>query len=482
MENGKNTLAAMQVLQPNLQLTQRLMMSAQMQQALHLLQVPLLELEPFIEEQVSLNPLLEMEGEEAGEELLPEGEEEKDIELSDKDLSILSRLDEEFADHFNSSDSYTERTAEEEKKQAYREQLIVSKSTLREHLHQQAREIFDEASDRQAAEILIDYLDEKGFLTTPLEEISLIHQVSVEQLKNCLDEIRTFEPYGVGAATIQESLLIQLKCLKKAGTLAYELVENHYDDLLHNHLPQIQKKIKCTFEEIQEAIHAIALLDLHPGMHYTRNPVQPIIPDVTIKLENDQLVVQVDRETAPQLKLNRRYLNMLLDDSVPQETKRYIKQNMFSAKWLVRNLQQRYSTIERIAGSLVEKQHEFFLNPDGELKPLTMKIVAEELELNESTVARTVANKYIDTPRGLYPLRSFFTTKYLSEEGEELSAQTIKDAIRELIEKENKQKPYSDEKLSLMLKEKGLNCARRTIAKHRAALEFGTAQQRRKYV
>lgn len=481
---------------PQMQLTQRLIMSAHMQQAIRLLQIPLQELEPFIEEQIVQNPILEISPEEKDDENTQEEienfqeekeekeeEEEEEMMISDQDLSILNHLEEDMRDLFSQSESTPiKRSTEEDKYKTFLEQSICATPSLREQLLQQAHDSFDTTEEFDIAEIIIGYIDEYGFLNTPISEISQLHHLPEEEVRIILSEIQTFEPFGVGASSIQESLLIQLQCLHKEKTLAYQIVEDHYDQLLHNHIPLIQKQLKCSYEEIQEAIEKdIAKCDLHPGTLFSAPSAHPIIPDVIIRQENDQLIVEVEREKTPSLRINSRYLNMLNNPDVPKETKQFVKQHLISARWLVRNLEQRFSTIERITQSLAQKQYAFFTNPDGQLIPLTMKMIADELNLHESTIARTVSNKYLYCPRGLLPLRSFFTTKYISEEGEDLSATTVKEAILDLIDKEDKNFPLSDEKISLLLKEKGIICARRTVAKYRTLLQMGNTQQRRKF-
>lgn len=470
-----------------LQLTQRLIMSAHMQQALRLLQLPLQELEPFIEEQVVLNPILEIanddEEEDFEEETSPEQEEEQEVSINDQDLTILNRLEEDLRDHFAESESAPiKRSSEEEKLKTFLEQSICADPTLQEQLLRQAHDSFENLKQIEIAEILIGYIDAFGFLKTPLSEICSLHRLPIEEVQCVLKEIQTFEPYGVGASTIQESLLIQLRCQHKENTLAYQIVRDYYEQLLHNHIPLIQKNLKCSYEEIQKAIEKdIAKLDLHPGTHFSSQPTQAIIPDVTLRQENDRLIVEVERDYIPSLRLNARYLKMLNDPETPKETKHFIKHHLFSARWLVRNLQQRFSTLERIAQALAEKQYDFFTKPDGHLVPLTMKTLADELNVHESTIARTVSNKYIYSPRGLFPLRTFFTNKYVSEEGEDVSSTTVKQAILDLIAKEDKRRPLSDEKISLLLKQKGIVCARRTVAKYRLILQIGNTQQRRKF-
>lgn len=475
------------------QLTQRLIMSAHMQQAIHLLQLPLQELEPFIEEQIVNNPLLELAEEKGNQELEEtekEGDEadtetnfiEKEVVIDDKDFSILKQIEEDFQDYYIENPISYKRSTEEEKYKTYLESSIKSELSLYQILLQQAHESFENPQDLAKAEILIGYIDEYGFLTTPLKEIALLHRVQEADLQKILKEIQTFEPYGVGASNTQDALLIQLRCLHKEQSLAYQIVENYYQELIYNRIPLIQKGLKCSYAKIQEAIdHDISKLDLHPGTHYSLPNNQEIVPDVSLRQDGELLVVDVNRDYVTPLRLNHRYLKLLEDPAITTETKHFIRNHLFSARWLMRNLNQRYSTVERIADSLARRQREFFTQPDGKLVPLTMKALAEELNVHESTIARTVSNKYLYSPRGLYPLRAFFTTGYVSQNGEDLSSRTVRDAIVDLIANEDKQKPLSDEKIYLLLKDKGIPCARRTVAKYRAELQIGNTQQRRKF-
>lgn len=489
-----STLQANPSLQQKQQMNQKLIMSAHMQQALRLLQMPLQELEPYIEEQVVENPILELVDKEEENESVDESgqneaqvngkdESEQEVAISDQDLAILNRLEEDMKDHFSQTEtSPVKKSAEEEKLSTFLEQSICEELSLQEQLKHQAHESFDKPRDLEIAETLIGYIDDFGFLKTPLSEICLLHHYQKEEVEHVLKEIQTFEPFGVGATSIQESLLIQLRCLKKENSLAYQIIQNHYDQLLHNQIPLIQKELKCPLNKIQQAIEKdIAKLDLHPGTHFSTKSAQIIIPDVTLREENEKLIVEVERDCIPSLRLNSRYLKMLNDPETPLETKQYVKRHHFSAKWLFRNLQQRFNMLERIAQSLADKQYDFFTKADGQLVPLIMKTLAEELNVHESTIARTVSNKYISSPRGIFPLRSFFTTKYTSDTGKDLSSDTVKQEIISVIEKEDKKHPLSDEKISTLLKENGIPCARRTVTKYRILLEIGNTQQRRKF-
>jgi RNA polymerase sigma-54 factor len=395
----------------------------------------------------------------------------------------MKRLDEEFRDHFTESGGFqAKRSAEDEKLKTFLESSVQSHSTLFEFLMKQAKETFEDIDELDAAEAIIGNFDERGFLEMPLEEIALIYDVTTDILEEVLEEIRTFEPFGIGAFSVKESLLIQLTCLKKKESLAYQIVANHYEDLLYNRIPQIKKSLGCSADEISNAIQKdISKLNLYPGALHAHEVVQNITADVVVRNEKESLIVEIDDEYIPSLKLNAKYLQMLESNELTDEVKDYIRNKVASGKWLLRNIHQRNDTLLKITNLLVEKQGEYFKNPKGQLLPLTMKSVAEELELHESTVARAVSNKYVDCSRGLLALRSFFTNSYSTNEGDEISSRTVKDLLQEIVGEEDKAKPLSDEALSKLIKAKGIPCARRTVAKYRRELNLGNAAQRRIY-
>lgn len=443
----------------NLKQIQRLILSPQMQQALHLLQLPVLELSTVIAQELEENPILE---------------------YTDDSLNfeaILSQIQEEFRDP-----SSIQR--EEDDLKSFLENSIACVSSLFDHLIQQARETFTDSHSFLLAETLIGNIDEYGFLSVSLEEIALINGWNLHELEAILKEIQTFDPKGVGAKNLHESLLIQLKGLGKEESLAYKIIENHFDDVLHNRIPSIAKAFKSTPDKIRGVIeHEIARLDLHPGAnqptgHY-RQMVQYITVDVSIHHFEDKICIDVNDEGIPSLRLNHSYLKMLEDPSLPEDTRTYIFEKLASGKWLLRNLHERHQTLYRISEQLANKQKEFLFEPHGKLTPLTMKEVAEVLQLHESTIARAVANKYLSCPKGIFPLRSLFTHAYTTDEGATISANTVKDLVCQLIAEENKKTPLSDEDISSIIKGKGIPCARRTVAKYRQELGLGNTSQRR---
>lgn len=484
----------------NIKQLQRLIMSRQMQQAIHFLQAPVMELAPLIEIEMEGNPVLEysdeasddgendgeldrLEEESAEEQLQGENEPERELAFDDSDFEVLKRLDEDFRDHFSQSEGGSPGSIEEEEKlHAFLENSLTKAETLFEHLMEQAREVFGNEKKLSIAEAVIGSLDESGFLGASSKELAALRGCNVEAVDEVVKAVQGFDPVGVGARDLKESLLIQLKSQHKEKTLAYAIIDGQFDDLLHNRIPAIKRKQRCTEEEINAAVdNDIARLDLHPGLQVGSNAATPVIPDVTLSCDGEVISVVINDDSMPKVRLSSRYLRMLDDEALPKETKDFIKQKIQSAKWLLRNIMQRNSTIERIGESLAKRHREYFLKPEGKLTPLTMKALADELGVHESTVARAVANKYIDTPRGVLPLRSFFTTGLSKQEGEDISSSAVRDLLEEFIGKEDKRKPLSDEALSAKLKEKGISCARRTVAKYRALLEIGTAQQRRKF-
>lgn len=481
----------------NLKQMQRMIMSPQMQQAISIMQMPILELSGRIEEEIAENPLLENSEDDPSEELsldisdlsdeiesegldiLPEEE----LQFDDKNFEILKHLDEEFRNDLLDSETHrATKTQEDEKLKSFLESSLTEDPSLYEYLMKQAREVFPAGEKLEMAQALIGNFTSSGFLEETLEEIAILNYFDCSSLLPILKEIQQFDPPGIGAQNLQESLLLQLERQNKTNSLAYRMIAHCYEELLYKRIPQMQKMLNCSQSAIAEAIeHDIAKLELHPGANFSYTKAFPIVPDVTLYQEDDVLKISINKEILPQMRFNRRYLKMLEDPMLPLETKDFIKHKLVSTRWFIQTIEQRNSTIERITQSLATRQKSFFTNPDGKLIPLTMKAIAEELELHESTVARAVANKYLYSPRGLFPLRYFFSNAYLTKKGEDLSSETVREKLALLIKEEDKKHPLSDEELSNKLESEGISCARRTVAKYRATLSLGNAHQRKKF-
>jgi len=449
---------------------QRLMMSARMQQGIYFLQLPILELEATIEQELDQNPLLEI--------LEPEEEEERDEEQElDQDCDLLAKLQE---DNLNQESFRKEKDAD---LQTFLESLIQKRETLFENLMKQACEAFTKKEEIETATGIIGSLDERGFLTTPLDEIAFLTKTEEPFVKEILSKIQEFDPPGIAAESLQQCLLIQLRRNGLEKSLAYRLVDEHLEDLIQNKISLIENKLHESRENINKAVKEhIAPLDLKPGNQFSENVPNEIVPDLSIVEEEGVLVVKVGVDRLPELKINRNYVAMFKDKSLSKEEREFLRSKMESAKWLLKNIFQRQSTLERIGNWLLEKQRPFFTESTGQLLPAFMRELAEELGLHESTIVRAISNKYLYCERGMLPLRTFFTAAYTGASGEQISAKTVKDTVKEMIAKENKKHPLSDKDLETELEKLGIPVARRTIAKYRNELNIGNAHQRRKYL
>lgn len=469
----------------SLKQSQKLMMSPQMQQAIYLLQVPVLELSTIIDNELAQNPLFEYVEEDVDHsyESSDNDSADQEMDFDGDNFEVLREVDDEYLYYYEEEENYyAKKSGDQDKLRTFLESSITSEETLYEHLLMQARETFDDGIDREYADAIIGNIDERGFLTTTIEEISLLNDMDFNRLQCILATIKDFDPFGVGAIDERETLLIQLEKLGKKGTLAYFVIRDHFDDLLHNRIPNIKKKLGCASTEVQQAIDEdISRLNIHPGVFYSTKVTPYIFPDAMIIQDGDELKITVNDNVLPSLRINHDYTKMLDDDSVSRENKEYIRQKIASGKWLLKNIGQRNNTIMKIMECLIKYQKDFFINPEGKLTPLTMKSIAEQLDVHESTIARAVANKYVGTPKGLIAMRSFFTNAYETASGSTISSRTVKDALLEIINNEDKTKPLSDEAISALLQQRDINCARRTVAKYRREFNIGNTSQRRRY-
>jgi RNA polymerase sigma-54 factor len=461
----------------NIKQTQRLMLTHEMQAALHLLQMPILELSELIEHELEENPVLDLIEDDGPVDEQIDEDHEMDFERDDFD--VLNEIDDSFTDLMTDSPQ-SSRTQDDDKKQSYIETLTPAPHSLFDQLMEEAHEVFTTEREFKIAELIIGNLEDSGLFTSSLEDLVSQSEFSKEEIDKVLQVIKTFYPPGIAASSTQEALLRQLEAINKKGTLAYKIIQNHYDELVHNKIVLLEKELKVSAHRIQEVIEKeIRPLNLHPASSISDSPTPYITPDVAIREVDGRLEVSVNNDHMPSLKLNRKYLK-LIEETDP-ETKKFVLDKLKQAKWFMRTLLQRGQTLERIAKTLVQKNREYFLEPEGKMIPLTMKAVAEELELHESTIARAVMNKYIDTPKGLLPLRYFFNSTFETSSGETLSSRSVKDLIQALIDKEDKMHPLSDEKIAEIIQNKGITCARRTVAKFRSSLNIGNAHQRKKF-
>ncbi|MCB1107148.1 MAG: RNA polymerase factor sigma-54 [Chlamydiia bacterium] len=395
---------------------QRLIMSVAMEHAFHVLQLPVGELSEWVEQEVEKNPIL--------------------------------HLTSHSIQEFNLS-------------------LIHSKPTLYEHLEQQITLHFTTNEDKEIARYLAGSLDDKGLLTLSPEELKGKEKV--------LHIFQRMDPLGIGARSIQEALLIQLEETKES--LAYRIVANHFEDLLHLRLHKIRKKLGLSENQIKELIHTkLRPLTPYPGRGFQPTINPPLIPDVTITLEEELWNIDVNSSLIPTFQIHPIYLNALEGKGLSKDESETIRRYLAAGKWLTRILNRRKKTLQDIAIYLLKKEKDFLEGVSTAPTPLTMREVAEALSLSEATVTRAIANKSVATPRGILSLRSFFTQGITTEKGT-ISNKVAKDLLKTLIKQEKV--PLSDAALSKELKARGIPCARRTVAKYRKELKIGSASQRK---
>jgi RNA polymerase sigma-54 factor len=349
-------------------------------------------------------------------------------------------------------------------------------------LYQQLKEQLERLAlptlDHPIAEQILGNLNAAGYLDTPLQEIARSKRVPLTQVEAVLKRLQEeLEPAGVAARTPQEALVIQLWRRGGEEQLGYRILSDHFEDLLHGRWSQIGRKLGCSVAEVERAVHdQIAPLTLRLGASFGSSWTMPLVPDLLI--EGDQ--VRLNEEPLPQLAISELGVKWLEEGCTPSE-QRYLEKQLAQAKRLLKSYEERRQTLLRIGNYLLDAQSDYLSSPEGQLQPLTLRHLAQTLQLPLTTVQRAVAGKLIATPRGILPLRALFTNGYTAREGAPISAQTIRTWIADWVTAENPHKPLSDAQLSARLHERGVNCSRRTVAKYRSQLHIpGTAQRRKK--
>ena len=356
-------------------------------------------------------------------------------------------------------------------------------SSIQEALMEQLREAVDEDKQpllfRACLEVLGN-LDEKGWLDATEQEIAKGADVDLPVVARAIKVVQSFTPAGLAAKDLRECLLLQLERSREKGSIAWDIIEKHFDDLLHNRIPLIAKEVDADISEVNEAVERIKQLDPRPGRILDNGEAPIVMPDFkVIKAPDGQWIVVPNDFAFPDVYLDEYYVEQQKDKRIPEDYSAYLRKMIDEAKSLIQQLDYRKTTIRKVAVSIVEHQKEFFEHGQKYLKPMKMSEIADELEVHETTISRAVANKYLDTPYGILEFKYFFSTGYSNNEGEDVSNRVVQNKIREYIDAENKAKPLSDQKIADMLVRDGFNVARRTVAKYREAAGLPAASQRK---
>lgn len=457
----------------NLQLeqSQKLVMTPQLQQAIKILQFTSLELDNYVTQEIEKNPVLELNDDK-------EKQEMSDITSKEDKLKEI-----DWKEYINDSHNYTHsKGVNHNDDNDFNYENIVSKeSTLHEYLLFQYHLTIIDKRYFKIGEYIINSLDDNGYLTATVEEISCYFKEEENIVKNILSIIQTFDPPGVGARNLQECLLLQLKFLEIDDKKIYELVEEYLDKVGANKYPYIAKKLGVTVKKVQDYCDFIKTLDPKPGRRFASNQNKYITPDIVVKKIGNEYVLTTNDYSEPRLSIRKDYKIMMDSNDKESDVVKFLSDQFNSAAWLIKSIEQRKQTIYKVAESIVKKQFDFFEKGKKHLKPMTLKEVAEDIEMHESTVSRATNGKYIETPLGTFELKYFFSGGLDNKEGMGISTQSVKSFIRDIINEENPKKPLSDDKIVKILKDKGINISRRTVAKYRDEMGILSSSKRKRY-
>lgn len=465
----------------NQRLAQSQVLSPQMQQSLNVLQAPTLELRHMVYQEMAQNPMLESESsemslEEAG---LEQAERDDDF---DSEFSRLSQMDDEWREYMSQSRTRGPRTAEDEERRQFLFDSLTAPETLAQHLENQLAAEPLTAEERVDVGRLIGYLDERGFVATPLKEIVFEEGVPIDRLKRAKKILQGLEPVGVGAETLRECLLLQLERMGRADSLEHRLVSTHLDDLARRRLPDLARKLKAPVERISQAAELIGSLNPRPAQDFAAAGQNVYVqPDLTVEKQNGAYVVILNQEAVPRLRISNTYKDLMSRTGTADEVRGYIRERIRSGKFFIQSIEQRQQTIRKIAEEIVARQKDFLDHGPSHLKPMNMAQLAEVVGVHETTVSRAVNGKYMQTPQGVYELRYFFTTGLETDSGETMSNVSVKAALQELVKNEDTAKPFSDDAIVKKLREQGIKLARRTVAKYRDELGILPSHLRKKY-
>lgn len=458
-------------------LLQQQTIAPQMQQSLQLLQTPTLELRHLVQQEMVANPTLEEESNEVSLEDASTPGEDEDFE---KEFAELSKLDEEWREYMAQSRMAAPKRDDAEERHQFAMDSIVEPITLQDHLMSQLGVAELDEKQRKICETLIGNIDDSGFLQIDIEELSMDMGIPIEDLQDARAQVQSFDPVGVGAVDLRDSLLIQLERLGKHHSLEYRIVDHHLEDLARKRYPQIAKKLSVAPEQITKAAAFISSLDPHPGSRFGRDTNSYVTPDVTVERIGTEWVVSMNNEQIPRLRISNAYKDLMSNGS-GREARTYIRDKIRAGKFLIKSIHQRQQTIQSIATEIVKRQDAFLERGPSKLKPMNMAQIADEVGVHETTVSRAVSGKYMATPHGVFEMKYFFTTGYETEDGQSLSNTSVKGALEELIDKEDAKKPYSDQRLVQELEKTGIKIARRTVAKYREELNILPSHMRRSY-
>lgn len=478
-------------------------LSPQMQQSLALLQAPVMELRALVEQELSQNPVLEEvppldragadDGADADRTSLDPTEPPSDVLFDPATekassapvddfqarLEQLTQIDQEWRDHFAQTNAPLRQSDVDDEKRQFLFDSLTQAPSLRGELTEQLHQGDVPPELREAAELIIGNLTDEGYLRTPMSTLSQTSGLPLEQLEAALPHVQALDPAGIAARDLRECLLLQLERRGQKESLEYTVVRDHLEALGRRRYQDIAGKLGVYPDEIQDAAENIGKLQPRPGLALCPAEPEYVVPEVTVTRSEDGFRVTLNDEPLPRLRISHAYKDLLTQAGSNPEVREYLREKMRAGKFLMRCLDQREQTIQRIAEEIVRRQRDFFEQGRAFLKPMTMAQIAEVVGVHETTVSRAVAGKYMDTPLGLIEMRSLFTSGVATANGGAVASTGVKELISEMVRNEDSARPLTDDQIEARLKAQGIQIARRTVAKYRGELKILPVAMRR---
>ncbi|HUT32769.1 MAG TPA: RNA polymerase factor sigma-54 [Planctomycetota bacterium] len=471
----------------------RMRLAPQIIQSIEILQLPALELQQRLKQELLENPVLEMADspvvEEEQEQVAEEAPQE-DRAKSDAEFERLREIEDIVREYGSQTYRRVVDPTETDRKYEAMQNTAARPISLQDYLYDQYS-LLDTPDDlHEAAENIIYNINDDGYLLPreadhpedALKEIveSMDGRATLRQAEQALEIVQSLDPPGVGARSLAECLLLQMRH-DHEHTLVREFIAHHLDDLSANRIPKIAKDMGRTLDEIKDAIAFISHLNPKPGTAFSAEVSPYVIPDIVVELVDGRYEVRLEDDRLPRVYINAAYSRLLRDNNTGEAARDYIRKKIQAARWLIESIEQRRSTLYKIARAMVDIQRPFLERGLAHLVPLKMQTVAHTTSVHVSTVCRAIADKYIQTPIGIFPLRFFFTGGTRTTDGRVRSRKSVKDIVRRVIDAEDKQNPLSDDEVAARLQAQGLDIARRTVTKYRKALAIPSTRQRKAY-
>ena len=473
------------LLQPKLQqkVAHKLILTPALQQAIKLLPLSTVELSDMLNQEIVENPMLEETPLQDGQASEVDPSVEKTTEPVESVTQSVDSWDDSDYEYFFGDyldDGSRSNIPKEIKDLPPIENIVSTTTSLSDHLNWQVLSSTEDDTVRSIALAIIGNLDSDGYLGASVEELASMGDWSTVAVEEALRIVQDFDPAGVGARDLQECMLLQLRQLRLQDPLTERIVAEHLDLLERHKEQELSKKLGLSVVDVKHHIHVIQQLDPKPGSRYNPRESQYVVPDIYVVKVDDGYQAVLNEDGVPQLRISAEYRHLLeRKDENNQETRTYVKERFRSALWLIKSVEQRRKTIQKVANSIIQFQRDFLDYGISGLRPLVLREVANDISMHESTVSRVVNNKYMHTPQGVFEMKFLFQGGFNSSFGNSVSSAVIKQRIQQIIKQEDDRKPLSDSKLLTILQEEGLVLARRTIAKYREELRIPGSTQRK---